>query len=139
MIKGVYISTCNSDLIRISLNLSINGYIINVNVDVDTLSNIYDFKTLFSIKQEFMIGSIKYSGGDNHYVRFINSLLNDTFLVLKERQPKAFTSNPLVDEFSIYLNGISDELSDPILKSAAKEVNINPLTSQLEFIITRTI
>ena len=65
--------------------------------------------------------------------------MSKIYKVLKERQPKAFTSNPLVDEFSIYLNGISDELSDPILKSAAKEVNINPLTSELEFVIARTI
>ena len=80
---------------------------------------------------------ITYSGSDNVYVRNVNELLNDKFENLADSQPKVFNANPLADQFSINLNGISDELSDMTLKFAPKEVRINSLERKIEFIVTR--
>ena len=87
--------------------------------------------------EECWIGNVKYSGGDNKYVRFINDILNDTFKNLADSQPNAFDSNPLADQISINLSGILDEESNMTLKSASKEVRVNSVEKQLEFIVTR--
>ena len=118
-------------------DVSVNGYIININQDVEPFGSIYDFETCFFAAEEIESGSIKFTGGDNGHVREINEILNETFANLETKQPKAFESSPLNDSFLINLNGISDELSDITLKYAPKEVRINSLEKQLEFIVTR--
>ena len=118
-------------------DVSINGYIININQDVELFNSIYDFETEFFAAEEIESGGIKFSGGDNGHVREINEILNDTFVKLESKQPKAFEASPLNDSFLICLDGLSDELSDISLKLSLKEIRINSIDKQLEFIITR--
>ena len=118
-------------------DVSVNGYIININQEIEPFSDIYDFETCFFAAEEIESGSIKFTGGDNGHVREINEILNETFANLETKQPKAFESSPLNDSFLINLDGLSDELSDMTLKFALKEVRINSLEKQLEFIMTR--
>lgn len=136
-IVGANVTFVDDMAIRFSLSISINGYKVNLNVNAEVFSDIYDFETYFFLEEECSIGNIKYSGGDNLYVRFINEILNDTFSNLVESQPKAFNANPLADQFSINFDGISDELSDISLKFSPKEIRINSIDKQLEFIVTR--
>lgn len=118
-------------------DVSVNGYIININQDVEPFGSIYDFETCFFAAEEIESGTIKFTGGDNGHVREINEILNETFSNLETKQPKAFESSPLNDSFLINLDGISDELSDISLKYATKEIRINSEDKNLEFIITR--
>ena len=118
-------------------DVSINGYIININQDVEPFGSIYDFETRFFAAEEIESGGIKFTGGDNGHVRGINEILNETLANLETKQPKAFQSSPLNDSFLINLEGISDELSDISLKYATKEIRINSEDHNLEFIITR--
>lgn len=136
-IVGANVTFVDDVTIRFSLNISINDYVVNLNVNAEIFSDIYDFETYFFLEEECSIENIKYSGGDNLYVRFINEILNDSFSNLMESQPKAFNADPLVDQFSINLNGISDELSDISLKLSPKEIRINLIDKQLKFIVTR--
>lgn len=123
--------------LKFSLNVSINGYIINICVYVETSPGIYDFETCFYFKEEVSTGNVTYSGSTNTYVRKILGILNDTCKNIVTNQPKAFTSNSLADTFSINLEGISDELSDPTLVFAPKETRINSTSKQIEFVVTR--
>ena len=118
-------------------DVSVNGYIININQEVEPFGSIYDFETCFFAAEEIESGGIKFTGGDNGHVREINEILNDTFSNLEAKQPKAFESSPLNDSFFINLEGISDELDDFTLKYATKEIRINSETHILEFLITR--
>ena len=118
-------------------DVSINGYIININQAVEPFGSIYDFETRFFAAEEIESGGIKFTGGDNGHVRGINEILNETLANLETKQPKAFQSSPLNDSFLINLEGISDELSDISLKYATKEIRINSEDHNLEFIITR--
>ena len=118
-------------------DVSVNGYIININQDVEPFGSIYDFETCFFAAEEIESGSIKFTGGDNGHVREINEILNGTFANLETKQPKAFESSPLNDSFLINLEGISDELTDISLKYGAKETRINGADHNIEFLITR--
>ena len=118
-------------------DVSINGYIININQDVELFNSIYDFETEFFAAEEIESGGIKFIGGDNGHVREINEILNDTFVKLESKQPKAFEASPLNDSFLLCLDGISDELSDITLKYAGKETRINSLDGNLEFCVRK--
>lgn len=118
-------------------DVSVNGFICNINQDVEFLGNVMDFDTAFYAAEEIESGGIKFSGGDNGHVREINEILNDTFAKVELKQPKAFISSPLSDSFIINLEALSDELSDFTLKYALKETKINSLDNQIEFVITR--
>ena len=122
---------------RYIFNVSVNGYVININQDVEIFNGINDFETEFFAAEEIESGGIKFSGGDNGHVREINEILNDTFSNLESKQPKVFEASPLNDSFLIRLDGISDELSDISLKYATKEIRINSLNATIEFVITR--
>ena len=130
----------DDDTIRFVLNVSINDYIININIETESvLPDIYDFETTFYFKEEISIGNIKYSGATNTHVRKAIGILNDTFSNVKTSQPKAFTSNSLADQFEINLYGISDEMGDDKLQNATKQTKIDSLNKRIEFVITRTI
>lgn len=120
-------------------DVSVNGYIININQDVELLNSIYDFETCFFAAEEIESGGIKFAGGENDHVREINEILNDTFTKVESKQPYAFETSPLNDSFLINLEGISDTLSDFTLKYATKETRINSVDNNIEFIITRLI
>ena len=118
-------------------DVSVNGYIININQDVELSNSIYDFETGFFAAEEIESGGIKFTGGDNGHVREINEILNDTFTKVESKQPNAFEASILNDSFLVNLEGISDTLSDFSLKYAVKETRINSLENQLEFLVTR--
>ena len=118
-------------------DVSVNGYIININQEVEPFGSIYDFETCFFAAEEIESGGIKFTGGDNGHVREINKILNDTFTKVESKQPNAFEASILNDSFLINLEGISDTLSDFSLKYAIKETRINSVDQNIEFIITR--
>lgn len=134
---GTTLTIVDDVTLKFSLSVSINGYNINICVYEETSPGMYDFETCFYFKEEVSTGNVTYSGSTNTYVRKILGILNDTCKNIVTSQPKAFTSNPLADTFSINLDGISDELSDPSLVFAPKETRINSSSKQIEFVVTR--
>lgn len=118
-------------------NVSVNGYICNINQYVEFLGNVIDFDTSFYAAEEIESGGIKFTGGDNGHVREINEILNDTFAKVETKQPNAFMSSSLNDSFIIDLATLSDELSDMKLKYALKETRINTSENKIEFLVTR--
>ena len=135
-VSGVNISFISDELIRLSLNVSVNEYIININVDAEIYSLDDDFETYFYFKEEISVGTCKYIGSLDKYVSKVISILNVIFMNVSLSQTKSFTSNPSADQFGIYLNNISSELSDISLQACPKEIRINPVSHVLEFVIT---
>ena len=136
-INKVSIKFVDDITMRYIYDVSVNGYVCNINQDVELFNSIYDFETEFFAAEEIESGGIKFSGGDNGHVREINEILNDTFIKLESKQPKAFEASPLNDSFLICLEGISDELSDMSLRYAGKELRINSLDGNLEFCVRK--
>ena len=135
-VSSLNISFISDEQIRLSLNVSVNEYIININVDAEIYSLEDDFETYFYFKEEISVGTCKYIGSLDKYVSKVISILNDTFMNVSLSQTKSFTSNPSADQFGIYLNNISSELSDISLQACPKEIRINPVSHVLEFVIT---
>ena len=135
-VSGVNISFISDKLIRLSLNVNINEYIININVDAEIYSLEGDFETYFYFKEEISVGICKYIGSTDQYVSKVISILNVIFMNVSLNQTKSFTSNPSADQFGIYLNNISSELSDISLQACPKQIRINPVSHVLEFVIT---
>lgn len=136
-INRVSVKFIDDITMKYAFDVSVNGYIININQEIEPFSNIYDFETAFFAAEEIESDGLKFTGGDNGHVREINEILNETFANLETKQPKAFESSPLNDSFLINLDGLSDELSDISFKYAIKETRINCLENQIEFVITR--
>ena len=136
-IESINVKFIDEITIRYVYNVSVNGYICNVNQNVEVVSQIQDFETVFFAAEEIESGGIKFSGGDNGHVREINEILNDTFAKVETKQPNAFISSALSDSSAINLETLSEELSDLSLKYATKETRINSVENQIEFVITR--
>lgn len=136
-IESINVKYIDEVTMRYVYDVSVNGYICNINQDVEVFTSIYDFETIFQAAEEIESGGIKFSGGDNGHVREINEIINDVFAKVEENQPKAFVSSPTNDSFFIDLNGISDELSDIDLKFSLKEIKINVLEQRLDFCATK--
>ena len=123
--------------LRYVYDVSVNGYVCNINQDAEVSYDIYDFATSFFTKIEIESGGVKFSGSSNKHVTELLNISGGLFTLVKTKQPKAFNSNSLASRFDINLAGISSELSDVNMQSAPKETVIDSTNKRISFIVER--
>ena len=133
------IKIVDNNTLKYAFDVSVNGYVCNINQDIEFTNDIYDFETYFYAAQEIESGGVKFTGSTNEHVNQILSIENSTFNRVKSKQPKAFDSNSLSSRFDINLIGISGELTNPKLQFAPKETSLNSLNKTINFFITRIL
>ena len=116
-------STFKEGKIDIALLFSLNGYLIDQNVEVE-FDDYSD--TVFDAGIE-----VSYSN------KFLSEYLEQIFSKVAENHGDFFTYNELQGLLSIDLEDMNDEFGDINLKSAWKTIEINPLTKTIDFSITR--
>ena len=120
-------------------DVSVNGYVCNINQDIEFTNDIYDFETYLYAAQEIECGGVRFAGSTNKHVNEILSVENNTFDQIKTKQPKSFDSNSLSSRFDLNLTGISDELTNHKLQIAPKEAGLDSLNKTINFSITRIV
>lgn len=115
--------TFKENNIDISLLFSLNGYLIDQNIKVEF--NDYS-DTVFDAGME-----VSYSN------KFLSEYLENIFGKVAENHGNFFTYNVDQGVLSIDLEDMNNEFGDINLKSAWKEIEINPLTKTIDFSITR--
>ena len=136
-ISTMNIKIVDDNTLKYVFDVSINGYACNINQEVEFTNDIYDFETYLYAAQEIECGGIKLTGSANKYVNEILTIENDTFSIVKSKQPKAFDFNSLSSIFDINLSGISDELTNPKLQIAPKETSLDSVYKCINFVVTR--
>ena len=109
--------------IDIALLFSVNGYLIDQNVEVE----FDDYSD-----------TVFYAGIEVSYSnKFLSEYLEQIFSKVAENHGDFFTYNELQGLLSIDLEDMNDEFGDINLKSAWKTIEINPLTKTIDFLIRR--
>ena len=136
-ISKVNVKFIDDVTLRYVYDVSVNGYVCNINQDTEVSYDIYDFATSFFTKIEIESGGVKFSGSSNKHVTELLNISDDLFTSVKTKQPKAFDSNSNASRFDINLAGISSELSDSNMQSAPKETIIDSINKRINFAVTR--
>ena len=138
-ISRMAIKILDSVTLKYVFDVSVNGYVCNINQNVTIVNDIYDFETHFYSSLEIESGDIKFTGSNNKQVAQILNIEDNIFNRVKLKQPNAFNFDSLASRFDIELNGLSDELSDVKLRTSPKEISIDAINKCLNFEITRLL
>ena len=138
-INKVNVKFIDDVTLRYVYDVSMNGYVCNINQDAEVSYDIYDFATSFYTKTEIESGGVKFSGSSNKHVTELLNISDDLFTSVKTKQPKTFNSNSLASTFDINLVGISSDLTDPKYQSSPMETSLDSINKRINFLVTRTL
>ena len=133
------IKIVDNNTLKYVFDVTVNGYVCNINQEVEFTNDIYDFETYLYASQEIQSGGIKLTGSANKYVNEILTIETDTFSIVKSKQPKVFDFSSLSSRFDISLTGISDELTNPKLQFVPKETSLDGVYKCINFVVTRIL
>lgn len=125
--------------LRYVYDVSVNGYVCNIDQDGEVSYDIYDFATSFFTKIEIESGGVKFSGSSNKHVTELLNITDNLFTDVKTKQPKAFDSDSLASRFDINLVGISSDLTDLKYQSSPMETSLDSINKRINFLVTRVI
>ena len=138
-INKVNVKFIDDVTLRYVYDVSVNGYVCNINQDAEVSYDIYDFATYFFTKIEIESGGVKFSGSSNKHLTELLNISDDLFTNVKTKQPKAFDSDSLASRFDINLAGISSDLTDPRYQSSPTETSLDSINKRINFLVTRVI
>ena len=125
--------------LRYVYDVSMNGYICNINQDAEVTYDIYDFATSFYSKTEIECDGVKFSGSSNKHVTELLNISDDLFTNVKTKQPKAFNYDSNASRFDINLAGISNDLTDSKYQSTQMETSLDSVNKRITFLVTRVL
>ena len=123
-LKGASFILNNVDAPVIKLFYSMNGYLIDVDINttfVDLSTNFYSFAITWT----------------NSEVDLTNEHLNQIFNNIVTNQPGFFTYSETSQKLSVNLKSLNDSEPDFELRFASKNVQIDPSTNSVNFIVTK--
>lgn len=135
---GTSTSFKDEDTIGASLILSINGYPVDVNLNLtfEPLDDIH-FNTTIFIEYETEIAGFTYKENSNKYVSNFTSCFEELCKNIREKQGNFLSYNKNQGSLSIYLENLDENTSNAEFKDTWKLLRLNPVSKTIDFKIVK--